>query len=763
MSGALYNGVMTAGGDVIVTMDADLQNDPADIPKLLEAFFASSTDVVLGVRLLRRDGVVKRLSSAVWNRFRGAIFGDGVEDSGCTLRVFKGEHKGRLIKDFDGAHRFVPTFAVKEGLKVLQREVSHRPRVHGESKFGVLNRFPEALYDAVGVMWLSRRSFWAKERGFEPLPSAPFIILGLIFLAVLTQMVAIPYGFKDDLVHLYPLHKYFGEGVLPAHPEATAIDGFMIWGARLLYIPVIALFDGLGFKYPIIAASKFWGLVLIPVTFFVWGKYLRGRLGAKTAYYAALAITAYGVLNETIPSGLMRAFGLTLLGLWALSVVGGSVWRIAAVFLAASFIYPVVLPLMGVSLAFIVILNWREVELKKRFMTLGAAFLASISNFILTPLLNSEYGKYSPMSYKEMINKVGENFYIEQLDIVRLSGRFGGQNLLEWLQFNLFYSWSRAPLWFHFAIIVIIALVAGLSLKLKAALGDKSKESEYYGLAGVIVIVGSALAFFKGDAHLAACWWALLSALTLALFTGRRVWREIPVEIRWMIPAGLVSFLFAFAVFSRFGFIVLEPGRQLQKAFSVVAPVMVVMWAESFFKRSRGESAKAIALAWFAVLLFATPIIGWYEYKDERVMAELKKLPQDSVIMAHPETANFILIMAGRGSSAAREFVRVGAEPYATNVLERYKRDIRALYSFGNSEIEEWCKEDSSRRYVLVESGMFTPREIARLPAPYNEEIEKRRQLGYFLDVIPATCRRPLSSAAYLVACSDIPKCFIGR
>ncbi|HYM80454.1 MAG TPA: glycosyltransferase family 2 protein [Candidatus Limnocylindria bacterium] len=153
-SAALAAGVMRARGAVIVTLDADLQNDPADLGRVLDAL--AGADVVSGIRAHRRDGRLRRLSSGIANRVRRAVLGDPITDIGCSFKAYRREALEGLPW-FVGAHRFLPAMCVFRGARLVEVELSHRPRRHGVSKYGVHNRLWRGLYDLIGVRWLKSR------------------------------------------------------------------------------------------------------------------------------------------------------------------------------------------------------------------------------------------------------------------------------------------------------------------------------------------------------------------------------------------------------------------------------------------------------------------------------------------------------------------------------------------------------------------------------------------------------------------------------
>jgi glycosyltransferase involved in cell wall biosynthesis len=151
---ALDAGFRAARGDVIVTMDADLQNDPADIPRLLAAL--AESDAACGWRVNRRDPWTKRVASRVANGIRQYVTEDGVHDTGCTLKAFRRDAVARL-RLYRGMHRFLPALLRFEGFRVTEVPVGHRPRRSGQSKYGNWGRLWAGLADLWAVRWMARR------------------------------------------------------------------------------------------------------------------------------------------------------------------------------------------------------------------------------------------------------------------------------------------------------------------------------------------------------------------------------------------------------------------------------------------------------------------------------------------------------------------------------------------------------------------------------------------------------------------------------
>lgn len=153
-SAALVAGMREARGDYIITLDGDLQNDPCDIPKIIELL--GDYDCVCGYRANRKDSWVRLVSSRIANRVRGAILQDGIRDSGCGSKGFHAECVPYIVP-FNGVHRFFAVLVRNAGFSIVECPVTHNPRVHGVSKYGVSNRLWRGIFDLVGVYWLRKR------------------------------------------------------------------------------------------------------------------------------------------------------------------------------------------------------------------------------------------------------------------------------------------------------------------------------------------------------------------------------------------------------------------------------------------------------------------------------------------------------------------------------------------------------------------------------------------------------------------------------
>ena len=156
---ASFAGLKAARGKYLFTLDADLQNDPKDLPKFLEAL--KSFDCACGTRAKVRgqgDNFIKVASSRIANAVRNKLSGEKISDAGCTYRAFKRECVENL-KFFKGMHRFLPTLFKIEGHTVTEIEVSNNPRFAGQSNYGVWNRLFASFYDLLAVRWMKQRMF----------------------------------------------------------------------------------------------------------------------------------------------------------------------------------------------------------------------------------------------------------------------------------------------------------------------------------------------------------------------------------------------------------------------------------------------------------------------------------------------------------------------------------------------------------------------------------------------------------------------------
>lgn len=160
-SRAVRTGVLHARAPVVATLDGDGQNDPADLPKLLDALErpggAAMLALVGGRRVRRQDTAWKRFGSKIGNGIRKRLLNDRTDDTGCGIKAFRRD-AFLMLPYFDHIHRFLPALMLREGYDIAFEDVNHRPRRHGTSKYSNIGRLLASLSDLLGVMWLLRRS-----------------------------------------------------------------------------------------------------------------------------------------------------------------------------------------------------------------------------------------------------------------------------------------------------------------------------------------------------------------------------------------------------------------------------------------------------------------------------------------------------------------------------------------------------------------------------------------------------------------------------
>jgi glycosyltransferase involved in cell wall biosynthesis len=163
-SAALVAGMRRAQGEYILTLDGDLQNDPCDFPTMLGLL--KEADCVCGYRAKRNDTWIRKISSRIANAVRQAILKDGIRDAGCGSKGFRRACVEHVVP-FNGAHRYFAVMMRMAGFSIAECEVTHHPRIHGVSKYGINNRLWRGIYDLVGVSWLKKRYVTFQVEGEE--------------------------------------------------------------------------------------------------------------------------------------------------------------------------------------------------------------------------------------------------------------------------------------------------------------------------------------------------------------------------------------------------------------------------------------------------------------------------------------------------------------------------------------------------------------------------------------------------------------------
>jgi dolichol-phosphate mannosyltransferase len=157
-SAALYYGMQVARGEWLILLDADLQNDPADIPAMLQKLEREKLDLITGVRAKRNDNWIRRAASQIGNAVRSTVLQDRTSDTGCTLKIIRASAAKRL-PGWNGMHRFIPALTLAASYEIGEMAVSHRARHAGISKVHGGKRAVRVIYDLFGMFWLKNRQF----------------------------------------------------------------------------------------------------------------------------------------------------------------------------------------------------------------------------------------------------------------------------------------------------------------------------------------------------------------------------------------------------------------------------------------------------------------------------------------------------------------------------------------------------------------------------------------------------------------------------
>lgn len=155
-SAAVWTGIQATTSPILCTLDGDLQNDPADLPAMIDDL--TRVDFVSGMRLNRQDTWLRKVSSKIARWARKTALGVDFRDTGCAIRAFKRTALAGVFP-FNGLHRFLPVIVHGGGAKTLEVPVKHRPRVAGVSKYGVWNRLGRGIYDLIAISWYQKRRY----------------------------------------------------------------------------------------------------------------------------------------------------------------------------------------------------------------------------------------------------------------------------------------------------------------------------------------------------------------------------------------------------------------------------------------------------------------------------------------------------------------------------------------------------------------------------------------------------------------------------
>ncbi|MFP4474424.1 MAG: hypothetical protein ACLFOY_02625 [Desulfatibacillaceae bacterium] len=590
----------------------------------------------------------------------------------------------------------------------------------------------------------------------EALRVLAWVLFGVILLRVLVHSCTHPHAFSEDLTFYFSLFRYVDGRFVDTPGGLLFTDKNMVVGISRVLGSLTWLCARLGAEFPLVAASRVLGLGMVPATFAVWIAWTGRVFGRTTATWTALAVLAYAMADGGLLSGLARSFAPLLTGFWLLALSSRKAWHVVPALLACSLFYPVLVPLFGLSLFFATVWLWRgQMGLGRRTAILASGFAASVAyplaRFATAPLPEGARA----MTIGEIRATLASGPFPEHLHMERLMGRLAGQTPLEWFGFNVLARpggldpGQEAMLW---AALALVAVSGGLA----ALLSRKGADGALPGYTGLVVLAaGVAMLWWKGAAE-GYAWWLVLMATGAAGAAGRSVFCRIPGHAALLAPAALVAFVLLMALNASFIYQLVDPGRQLQKAFAVLGPLAAVAWI-AWMLRHRGMGCRLAGFAngvLLAVFLVAAPAMPQKEYPGPDAMRAIAGLPDDAVILAHPETADLILAMTGKNTSTASELVRVGVMPYTPRMLRSYARDVRTVYATRPGPVREWCATAAGPGYILVEETTYSKQGVDAVFTAVHEELQGRGPDDSFLLRSARESGARVDEGAWLVPCT---------
>ncbi|MEW5733553.1 MAG: hypothetical protein AB1921_01790 [Thermodesulfobacteriota bacterium] len=582
----------------------------------------------------------------------------------------------------------------------------------------------------------------------------PLVATLLLAAAVFAQMLFHPMGLvNDDLTLFFPLNSPSGthETVNTPGEEVFQVK-FMPPAIAVIFRSMAGLFNLLGFANPIMAVSRFFGLLLIPATFWVFCGYLKPKMGPIMGGWAAFLVVAYNVANQTIPAGIQRSFAPILFGLFFWRLSSGKTFSQIVVIFLASLLYPVILPVLLLSM-FLAgpRANGSSRPWPRHLAAVAIAFAVSLVSPAVQ-LLSYPVAQ-SPMNMEEAVRFYRSACFPQNLDVFRLSGKVGGQSLLDWISFNLFYLWQSQPAWLETVGLGCLVLLAALGAWKSTRQGQGARL--WIAALGVVA-GGAAAAWISGGAKTSFAWSLVLGLAGWLFVEDRNQWSRLPKEVLLGLVSGILGFLIFLSSGNYLGLFIIDPGRQIQKPFAVCAPIVAVLFAARAWNGLAGIPRRAVISAvvlGMAVLCAAGARLSFADAPHPASLRMLARLPADATILAHPETAPYILFFSAKSTSTAQELVRIAAKPYSHEMLKSYYRDVGALYAKDGAPVLDWCRQAPGHGYILVEKDRYGEAEIGRLIHPKDRNPYQGDPESFFLLERDLPCGNDLEPKVLLLDC----------
>ncbi|MCX7957850.1 MAG: glycosyltransferase [Deltaproteobacteria bacterium] len=756
LSHALFTGIEQAEGDLIVTIDSDGQFLLEDAIRFADILIQEKADIVSGYRVKRDDNVLRVVSSVFANLVKRFILGDKIRDSTCTLKVFRKEIKNRILYGFDGFHRFIPSFALMNNLKLIEQAVQHRNRYGGNAKFGILNRLPDVLTDVFGVKWLGYKRFTTSsdERRFSFYPDVFFVFL-IIYL--ITGLFGGYFRVVDDFWLYGSLNRFIGYDYSKSYGWDNFIFNEIVPPLiRLLYAVVMNIGTLLGIKYPLEWAGKVIGITVTVFSYLIISRFFGLYLRKNYARWISFLIIFWGITSSEIYSGLARSFSFVLIPLLLvyshrLSVVGLSV-----VTLLTALTYPVLLPLFFLTVVLVFTFGGGK--------KIAYSVIPVISGiFGLIPmLLRIDLTSFSPATGYDSFLQTSRVFNLHMSsDFNLLFGSFSNLGLAEWINFNFLHQWMLND---------ELRRIAGLSLVVLLLLGILRRfVSERKKMVDTVAFLYVIFFFFIGlyrkeyiDSSYVFKWGILLSSLYViaGIINSQDIKKHRVIFI--LAISSLLAFTITYLLSRKFGFGVHEPGRQIQRTFAIIFPMTSSVLFFLMYKNTKGIKNLFVVSVILIIGIIYFPSLKLVSPRDRYVIERIRGLPKGSTVLSHPLTANWIVTHTDKYSTIIDEQIRVtkknpirGSEEkimpteMASVVLGiYYGRDIQNVYN--------WCNSVPDG-YLLVEDYYFSDEFFNLRREPYISYVEwNNPEKRFALMNLPLWQRHPLTPEAFLVSCKEM-------
>ncbi|MCX7943590.1 MAG: glycosyltransferase family 2 protein [Deltaproteobacteria bacterium] len=756
LSHALFIGIEHAGGELIATIDTDGQFNFEDVIRLAETLINEDADIVVGYRFKRKDNRIRIISSKIANLIKKLVIGDKIHDSTCTLRVFRSKIRNRILYGFDGFHRFIPTFALLNNLKLIELPIESRERIGGKAKFGVLNRLPDVIVDIMGVWWLKYKRFDVRsdERRFSFYPDLFFLVL---FLHVFTQLFKEYFRVVDDFWLYGSLNRFIGHDYSKSYGWDNFIFNEIVPPLiRFLYAIIMNIGSVLGVAYPLEWANKTIGLIVTLTSYIIFIRFFSLHFKRHHAKWISLLIVFWGISSSEIFSGLARSFSFVLIPSLLICLQRFSVISLSSITFFTALLYPILLPLFFITIALYAVFSNL-----KRFYTSVIPIISGLLG--LTPMLISiDLTSFSPA-------KEGDSFLLEtnlfelplSSDFNLLFSSFVNIGIIEWLNFNLLHQWALSDkLVTVIEVILPILFLVGILRRLM-----KKKGATFDVIAFVFIMLFWSIGLNEREyveiSYLFK-WGVLLTSVYFV--TGVVDSNGIKKQKVMFIFAisSILSFILIRMLSQKFGFGVHEPGRQLQRAFAVILPFTASIFFYMLYRSLDGlKRFSVLALLCLSAIAFF-PEIKLVVPRDKYVIERIRGLPKGSTILSHPLTANWIVTHTDKYSTIIDEQIRVTKKNPIRGSKEKILPTRMAAiimdvyYGKDIQSARDWC-HTLTDGYILVEEYYYSEEFFKLRRNPYISFVEKNNpNKDFALLKVPQNLRHPITPESYLLSCEQL-------